>query len=165
MDEMIALRKQLFDSLRSDENYTNVRFNEKTGALQATHRDHTFDQNKGHYEKKVQQLLYEHGNMVILESEKKAEGIKTPDGSLNGSVFDIKAVEGTGKNNIKHKLNEAVGQGCSHVVLYFPDASLYDTKFVTDSYAKYKGVLVKEGKMDKLQHIWIVVGNSIIYNK
>ncbi len=150
MNDFILQRKQEFILLLADKNYTNILFDESTGALQATHIEHHFDTNKGYYEKQVQKILFVNGNKIILESEKKAPGIKTPDGTLNDVLFEIKAVEGNGKNNIKNKFNQAVSQGCKHIVLFFPDTTLYNQNIINEGYIKYKGVLKREDREDEL---------------
>ena len=165
MNDFIHKREQEYNDFLSDKSYTDVLFNIATGALQATHLEHNFDRVKGYYEKHVQKIIYDNGNKIILESERKAPGIKTPDGTLNDIVFDIKSVEGTGKNNIKNKFNEAASQGCEHLVLFFPNADLYNQITIIQGYEKYRGVVKKEKKKDKLKYVWIIVNNEIIIYK
>ena len=86
----IHKRREEFVELAGNRAYRDVYFDEFTGALRATHIEHHFDLEKGHYEEEVVVILYKNGNKVILESEKNAEGIKTPDGTLNDRILKLK---------------------------------------------------------------------------
>ena len=86
----IHQRREEFIKFSGNPAYRDVFFDELTGALRATHIEHHFDSEKGHYEEEVVAVLYKNGNKIILESEKNIEGIKTPDGTLNDLIFEIK---------------------------------------------------------------------------
>jgi len=138
-------------------NYYDVKFDPKTGGLQATHRDHQFDKNRGKYERAAADVLYKYGMKVVLESEQAAKGIKTPDGLLNDIVFDIKSVEGDGKNNIKNKFNEAHGQSARTVVLFFTDEKYFSVDRITEGYKMYKGVV----KNDTIKSIFYILNGKV----
>jgi hypothetical protein len=155
-DGRVAANAAEYRRLRGDPCYTDVRFNPRTGGLVATHRDHCFDPTvgrfgipRGDYERIAAEVLFGYGRCVVLHSENKQEGVKTPEGTLDGKLFDIKGVEGTGKRNIVGKISDASRQGAEVVVLYFHDASMLDKWVVVNA---YKGYL----KLSKQQHIQAV---------
>lgn len=130
--------KDEYNRLTKDPDYTEVEYNEN-GGVKAIHKDHTFAPNKGHYEKEVQDILFKNGNVIILESEKGKIGQKFSDGYLNGLRADIKAVEGSGKNTIKRKFQEAQSQEAESVILYFPDNKLFSEDRINSGFAKFNG--------------------------
>ena len=96
--------------LREDPNYYDVSFDEKSGGVSAVHKEHYFDKNvgpfgipKGEYEKITVNTLRKRGHLIYLESENAPDGVKTPDGVLDGQIMEIKAIEGIGKWAIKDK--------------------------------------------------------------
>ena len=141
--------------------YVNVQYDVATGGLMATHVLHNFDRTRGHYEKEVQQLLFDAGHEVILESEFPTPGQKKPDGKLNGLPFEIKSVESAGHNAIKRKLNESLSQGCRHVVLYYPNPLIYSRAEIEGGCARYLGIIQHDGKADILENIWMVVSSCV----
>ncbi|PXV61177.1 hypothetical protein CLV62_12510 [Dysgonomonas alginatilytica] len=130
--------KNEFDRLKKNPDYTNVEHNDN-GGVKATHKDHSFHPTKGHYEKEVQDILYKNGDVIILENEKGEPGKKFSDGYLNGVKTDIKAVEGSGKNTIKRKFQEAQSQEAESVILYFPDKELFSMERISKGLAMFKG--------------------------
>ena len=58
LSQRIEANGKEYERLLKDENYTNVRFNLKNGALAAIHKDHNFDYKKGVYEIHVQNVGY-----------------------------------------------------------------------------------------------------------
>lgn len=158
-------RLKAYLELLKDNSYVDVRYNPINEGLMATHVEHKFHPHTGRYEKEAQRVLFEKGNKVILGSEVAPEGVKTPDGYLNDTIFDIKAVLGLGRNNIKNKLNEARSQGCRHVVLYYPPELDYEATVVDEGYYKYRGALRKAGLADPIQHLWVVKDDSVFVHK
>ncbi|RYD52044.1 MAG: hypothetical protein EOP52_07650 [Sphingobacteriales bacterium] len=156
----------LFEKLFANPEYYDVVFDPLTSGLKATHIHHNFDPAFGELEKEARDILYRHGHTVVLESERATElGRKIPDGLLNGNIFEIKTVLGTGKNNIKHKLLESRSQGCSHVILYYPIQSLFSHESFDTGYRKYKGVLKMDGSTNPLTSIWAIVSGTIVVLK
>jgi len=165
--ERIEANRQEYDRLKNNPDYTDkyadmLRFNPKTGALTAVHNKHNFDpqpskiagyKTKGDYEKAAIEVLYQYGRKIIMASESAANGIRTPDGHLDDMVFDIKAIEGTGKNNIKHKFQEAYNQQAEHVVLFYPSESLFDLDRIAIGYKMYLGQLKKTNPIKFISYI------------
>lgn len=130
--------------LLKDPNYHDVCFDNRSGGVSAVHHDHQFDSQigafgikKGDYEMLSLKVLRDRGHAVILESEIAPDGIMSPDGSIDGIIMDIKAVEGHGKWAIKDKLHIAARQGASCVILYFHDTQLYSSERIEDGLVKY----------------------------
>ena len=130
--------------LLNDPNYYDVSYDNRSGGVSAVHKDHQFDSQigtfgikKGENEKISVKILRDRGHAVILESEKAPDGIMSPDGSIDGIIMDIKAVEGLGKWAIKDKLHIAARQGASYVVLYFHDKRLFSNERIEDGLVKY----------------------------
>lgn len=131
-------RKDEFNRLNNDPQYTNVEYNIQ-GGVKATHKDHSFAPKKGHYEKEVQDILFKNGDVMILDNEKGEPGQKFSDGYLNGLKADIKTIEGSGKNTIKRKFQEAQSQEAESVILYFPDDNLFSIDRINSGFAMFTG--------------------------
>lgn len=156
-----------YERLRADENYTDVKIDRKSGGLSAVHREHNFDPTKGcfgiprgEYERLATEALRKNGYRVVLASEKAGEGIKTPDGSLDGVLMDIKAVEGTGKYTIKNKFDSARRQRVNSVILYFHTKELYSEERVADGWRFYMQELGEHSQ--PITNIVCVVEDKVI---
>lgn len=93
----IEENKKLYDKLSKDKHYKDIEFNEKTGALKATHLGHNDGSGQGfQLEKKLVDGLFACGHSIILCDEKK----KGRDGNvmvsldmiLDGVRMDIKSI-------------------------------------------------------------------------
>lgn len=133
-----------FKRLKADPNYSEVKYDKKSGGLSAVHREHNFDPvvgpfgiRRGEYERRAVDALRKSGHQVRLESERAADGIKTPDGLLNGVTMDIKAVESTGRWTIKNKFAAACAQQARCVVLYFHDRAIYSEERIRNGWELY----------------------------
>jgi len=160
----IEASRKAYERLLKDENYTEVRFNPENGALSAVHIDHNFDPTigkfgipRGDYERKALSVLFEYGNRVILESEKKGYEIKTPDGFLNGTIFDIKGIEGSSRRAIKDAFSKASGQGAEIVVLYFHDKNMLNIDAIKDSYSMY----LINSRSKRIKTIYCITGKYV----
>ena len=121
-----------YKRLKIDPDYREVVYDKKSGGLSAVHKEHKFDPvvgafgiRRGDYERRSVDVLRKGGHQIVLASERAADGIKTPDGMLDGVVMDIKAIEGTGRYTIKNKFDSARSQHAECVVLYFHDKTMY----------------------------------------
>lgn len=130
--------------LSKDPNYYDVTFDEQSGGISAIHKDHRFDSEIGtfgikigQYERLAVDVLRKRGHSVILESELAPNGVKTPDGSLDGVVMDIKAIERNGRWAVKDKLHGAVKQGVEQVVLYFHKKELFSLERIENGWDKF----------------------------
>ena len=162
--DRIAASREVYYRLMNDSNYTDVRFNPKNGALSAIHKNHNFDPTigkfgipRGDYERISLEVLYEYGRSVILESEQMSREIKVHDGLLDGHKFEIKGIEGAGKNNIKNNLKDANRKDVESVVLYYHDKNLFFEKQLRESYLFY----LRNSKSRRIRHIYYIVDGKL----
>ena len=153
-----------YERLLKDDNYTDVRFNPRNGALLAIHKEHFFDATigkfeipRGDYEKIAANVLYDYGMSVILWSDKNGIGVRAPEGLLNGKKFDVKGIEGTGKRNIIDKISDAGRQGAEIIVLYYHDAELFDLQKIINAYNGY----LKLSKTKRIRTVYYIVENKL----
>lgn len=65
----IWMRRKEYIAYLQNPNYLDASFNFDNGGLKALHRQHNIDSDKGWYETFVQDIGYQNGHNVILESE------------------------------------------------------------------------------------------------
>ena len=137
-------KRALYRRLLLDKDYVDVRFDILSGGVSAIHKYHRFDQQsgpygikRGEYERIVVETLRRKGHVVILGSERAAAGIKTPDGTLNGAIMDIKTVESVGRWAIKDKLHAATKQRIDTLILFFPNQTIYSEKRIRDGWCRH----------------------------
>ena len=135
-------------------------FDEFSCGYKVYHKDHFFDPTigkfgipRGDYEINASNVLAKYGKTVVLTSEKQAFGIKTPDGLLNGTKFDIKGIEGSSHRIIKDAISKSSKQGAEVTVLYFHDKNLFDIDSVREGYGKY----LANSKSKRVQTVYCVV--------
>ena len=164
----IEENRKTYEELLKDKNYTDVHFNPKTGGLKATHIHHNFDPEigrfgleRGEYERRSQNVLYNYGQKVILESERAPEGVKTPDGSLNNIKFDIKGVEGTKKKTITRKFLSANKQNADIIVLYYHNESVFSVNRLRNGYADYLEEMRLNNIQNNIRNIYYIIGNKL----
>jgi len=76
LEVRIEANRKEYERLLKDDDYTDVRFNPRNGALSAIHREHNFDPTigifgipRGNYERISLDVLYDYGNCVILDNK------------------------------------------------------------------------------------------------
>jgi hypothetical protein len=170
MDKALADRieanRSEYERLLKDDNYSDVRFNSRTGAMSAIHREHNFDKTigifgieRGEYERISLEVLYDFGHRVVFESEKPDNTLKQRrfEGFLDEKRFEIKSIEGTGKRNVEYKIYEASGQDAETVVLYYHDASVFLKQRIDDGYKAY----MRNSKSKKVSALYYIVDNKL----
>jgi hypothetical protein len=162
--QRILANKQEYDRLKADPNYTDVKFDSKTGGLLAIHKDHNFDPTigkfgipRGDYERIATEVLYGYGRGVILDSEISSLNVKVSEGLLDGKKFDIKGVEGVGGRNIIDKISQASKQGAETVVLYFHDPNMFDIGKTINAYRGYLNL----SKNKQIQTVYYIVEGKL----
>jgi hypothetical protein len=160
----IGENQKEYKRLLKDDNYTNVRFNPKNGALSAIHREHNFDPTigkfgipRGEYEKISLEVLYQYGKRIILDSEKTLYGLKSSDGLLEGISFDIKGIEGMSERNIIRKMYEASEKSAKILVLYYHDKTLFNKQKIIESYKSY----LRNSKRKNVQTVYCIVDGKL----
>ena len=132
--------RDIYRRLKADPDYTDVQFDEQTGGVKATHRGHSFEETvgkygipRGEYEKITADALYKKGYVVeLIKEDDHTQGVPQPDGYINGSLMDIKGIEG----NPLYALNRANKQRVETAVLYFHDANAFSQEQVAAKYAQ-----------------------------
>jgi hypothetical protein len=161
--DLLKEAKIKYDSYSTDD-WVKAGFDEFSGGYCVYHKNHLFDPTigkfgipRGDYEKNSTKVLMNYGMDVVLNSEMSKKGIKTPDGLLNGLLFDIKGVEGESNRIIKDKISEASNQGAEIVVLYFHDTGMFDKDFVKKGYSRYLGA----SKSKSIKKVYCIVGEYL----
>ena len=162
--ERIEANRRAYERLLKDDNYADVRFNPTNGALSAIHKDHFFDPTigrfgvpRGDYERISTEILYKYGYSIILCSEKYGYKVKNPEGYLNGKLFDIKSVEGTGKNNVINNFKGASKKGVESIVLYYHDKSVFSEKQLREGYQFY----LRNSQSKQIQFVYYIMNNKL----
>ena len=160
---------QEYLQLLQDPSYDDVIFDDHTGGVSAIHKNHRFNNKtgafgikQGEYEKLTVECLRKRGHVIRLESEMAPIGVKTPDGTLDGIVMDIKAIEGHGKWAIKDKFHDAKKQGVECVILYFHKKELYSLERVEDGWNKYLNDYSSQKYTTAIKQVLCIVENNII---
>lgn len=100
----IEENKKLYDKLSKDKHYKDIEFNEKTGALKATHLGHNDGCGQGfQLEKKLVDGLFACGHSIILCDEKK----KGRDGNVMVSLDMI--LDGVRMDSLSQKTSYSMG--------------------------------------------------------
>ena len=120
--------------------YIDTRFDIYTGAVKATHIGHSFDSDKGWYEKKVQEIGYKSNHAVVLENEpQNIFKARSTEGVWDGKKFEIAAAETNLPNNIRNALKHCAKKpDCEIAVIFFPNN--YFNDIFEDGLAKYNGL-------------------------
>ena len=166
--EQLTAARQTYERLKADPDYTDVKFDPKSGGVKATHRGHTqhtsakertyFDGLTGDdLERQCQDQLFRTGHTAILRDESQ----KTPDGDylpaldleLDGQLMDIRSItqdnpRGYGgqlraKNKQLGLYNHKTGNTADAVCLYFHDASFFSEERILNG-INYLKMLKKE---------------------
>ena len=155
--------------LLNDPNYVDVSFDEQSGGVSAVHIKHRFDSKigafgirKGEYELRAADCLRKRGHFVLLESELAANGIKTPDGILDGHIMEIKAVEHVGKWIIKKKFHAATKQLAESLVLYFPKSGLFSLAMIKDGWEKYLNDKDSQRHAKSINTVYCIVETHVL---
>jgi hypothetical protein len=153
-----------YHRLLEDSNYTDVRFDKQTGGLAAIHIEHKFDPRigifgipRGDYERITADVLYEYGMSVILGSEKPKFNKKVSEGFLDEKRFEIKGVEGTGKNNIINNLKDTNKKEAEIIVLYYHDKDMFSEKQVQESYQSY----LRNSTNKRIQRVYYIIDRKL----
>jgi hypothetical protein len=162
--QRIEANRVEYERLIKDDNYVGVKFNPNNGALVAIHKEHRFDKTigkfgipRGDYERISTDVLYDYGRSVILEAEKQTEGLKSPEGLLDGKKFDIKAIESVGDNNIMNKIRDAKLKKVESIVFYYHDKNMFDKQRLYDCYNEY----LRNSKTKRISAVYYIVNKHL----
>ena len=149
--------------LLNNPEYVDVTFDDQSGGVSAVHRDHRFDKQvgpdgmkRGCYELNVIEVFRKAGHSIILLGESAEVGKKQYDGLLDGIPCEIKSVEQLGRWTIRTKIGNAIKQGASIVVLFFPNANLFSQKRVQDGWKDYLDYIDSTDNNPEIQMLCVV---------
>lgn len=158
-------RRNEYQRLLNDPDYTDVEYNEENGGLKATHVDHNFDKTTGWYEKNAQNAGFKNGHSVILEEElQDIYKHKSCEGLWDGLPFEIAGAETGTANNIRNALKHCASKPDTRIaVLFFPYDNFTSQDF-NDGYAKFVG-LRGTSQYKKFDLIYCIRDERIVYIK
>ena len=159
---LIKNQRAKFDAYDENE-WVKYYFDENSGGFVVYHNDHKFDKKKGafglergDYERISSKILARYGKIVELGSE-APDGKKIADGFINGKKFDIKGIEGDGKDNIYYDIRDTSKKGANTIVLYYHDSNLFDLSKIHESYNRYIG----NSKSKRLRNVYYIVDDKL----
>ena len=160
-------RRELYRKYKNDPDYVNVEFNEKTGALKATHVEHNFDKNKGDYEVTVQDVGFANGHSVILESEFHGEKYQRfTEGTWDGMLCEIASRETGTVENIKKGLLHCASKRKTEVaIILFPKGG-YTPEKLRRALGMFKGLEKQhDGQYIKFKRVVCIQDKQIVYDE
>lgn len=150
-------RNEVFEKYKNNPEYYDVEMN-ALGGVKATHKDHNFDKRTGVFEKHIQNLFFERGDIFTLESENPQIEGKKIDGYFNDNSHDISVIIGNGNNTIKRALNHSREKKAEVAILYFDDKETFDFEWLKQGIKKYNG------QTDyRFKYIIYIIENEIFY--
>ena len=181
--ERMERNRMEYERYKSDKDYNDVEFDEKTGGLKATHNGHIIhssDKEEKFFkeeltstqlEQECQNALFKMGHKVILrdESKKDADGNQLPslDLQLNDKIMDIRSI--TTKNcgyalynknrqlaNVKYK----TGVESDSVCLYFHDGTLFSEDKLLNDIRWFKEKLYERGNRQRIEKVYVVIKDA-----
>ena len=135
------MRPLVRNMLQRHGDYEQIEYNHTTGGLLAVQQGHNLDRGKGWYETTAAHVGYENGHAVILTLEDHSKlYVKNTDGTWDGQVMEIAAVETGTANNIRNALKHCACKPNTEVaVLIFPNDN-FNAKELAHGMAKYYGL-------------------------
>lgn len=157
--------KAEYNYLLNNPSYKDVQYHEPSGGVKATHSDHSFDSNKGWYEKRVQTAGFISGHSVILEAEHhNIYRHRNCEGLWDGMPFEIAGAENGTANNIRNALKHCAKKPGSKVaVIFFPNGN-FNTEEFNSGLAKFNG-LKGTSQYKLFDFIYCIQGENIVQIK
>lgn len=155
-----------YERLKKDPNYQDVKYDDATGGMKATHNDHTFDKNKGWYETTVRDIGMHFGHSVILDREVHSIYKKRNiEGRWDGKSFEIAGKETATSSNIRDGLKHCASKpNCKVAVLFFPKNNFNLSEF-HKGVSRYDGLKKDAHQWQKFDKIICIQNGEIIYEK
>ena len=138
--------KALYESLKADPNYKDVKFDKKSGGVMASHIGHNFDKKGGLYELEAQKCGFKLGHAVILENERNGKvGQKFTEGIWDGLRFEVAGRETATENNILKGLKHCAEKRMTEIaVLVYPNGG-FDEDILKKAIRRYLGLKNLQG--------------------
>jgi len=168
--EYAALKKakeDLYLVLNAHPDYKDVKYDSKTGGIKATHKDHTFDPDKGQYERNARDAGYASGHVVILTSEKFGQtGQKFTEGKWDGLEFEIMGCETATPNNLVAGLKHSSSKKTTKIaVLEFPNGG-FDADEMDRAIKRYAGIVKqKPENFIEFERVICTQNGKVVYDR
>ena len=181
MEKLIEERRADYHRLKQAPDYKGVQFDEKTGALKATHVGHNtkdkaivaFGLTNPQLEAECQNTLFRLGHSAILRDEGALLNKirKTPpalDLELDGKIMDIHTITeeaahyGGALNQKNHQLGRvkrATGLFSDAVCLYFHRAELFSEQRLMADIEWHKSKIIEWESTQRIKYVYIVCNN------
>ena len=155
-----------YERLKKDHDYKEVKYDDASGGMKATHKEHTFDQNTGWYETTVQDVGMRNGHAVVLEREIHTVYKKrNTEGRWDGDPFEIAGKETATPNNVRDGLKHCAKKpNCKVAVLFFPKNNFDLSKFYS-GLNMYNGLRDDPHQWRRFNKIICIQDGEIIYEK
>ena len=173
-------KRRQYEQLLADSDYKDVKFDEKTGGVKATHINHIDHNNEkeqrffgnltsSDLENECQNILYKWGHTAILQNEfAKSNREQRPpslDLELDGIIMDIRSITERGhygnalkaKNKQLGNVKRKTGIDSDNVCLYFHDATMFSEEKLIHDMDWYKTNIVEIGSKQRIRHVYVVV--------
>ena len=160
---LIAERRQEYEQNKNDPDYLNVEFNEETGGLKATHKEHNFDKKGGKYEDQAQNVGFKYGHSVVFGQERNAPAGKKTEGKWDGLLFEVAGRETATENNVLKGLKHCASKLKTEIaVLVFPNGG-FDKNILSNAIIRYRGLeKVKDYHFVRFKKIICIQGEDIV---
>ena len=163
--EHISEARAKYDAY-SNSDWTKAGFDQHSGGYWVYNKEHRFDPTegifgipRGDYEKIASEVLMNYSMRVELGSEEQGgkDWKKKPDGLLNEKIFEIKGIEGTGKENILKDIKDASKKGAEIVLFYFHKKSHFNENQMRENYQTY----LRNSKSKRIQQVYYIVDRKL----
>ena len=176
-------QRQKYEQYKNDPNYFNVQYDEKTGAVRATHRGHNCVHNpkdnqrffgnmtKEDLEEECVSNIFRMGHSAILRDEGALLHLaKQPaalDLELDDKIMDIASITGkhcggamSRKNDQLKRVYEQSGLESDCVCLYFHKAEMFSESQLLHDVVWYKQMMVEWNQPRLIKHIYCVINGA-----
>jgi len=156
--------RYLYEIYKINPDYYDVEFDEASGGMKATHKDHCFDPDKGIYEEEVQNIGFNNGYSVILTSEKgKGIGENYTEGLWNNKQFEIATCENanTNNNNIVKGLKHCASKDGNEVAILYFYKGKYIKNDVKRAIGRYDGLKEHIASYKKFKEIYVLCEEKV----
>lgn len=112
--------KVLYEEMKLDENYYNIVFDENTGGLKATHKEHNLKSDGAKYEIIVQNVGMKYGHSIILESElANVINKRFTEGLWDCQKFEVAGCQTCTPNNILRGIRHSAHKRTTEIAIVY----------------------------------------------
>ena len=164
--------KKEYERLLMDKDYTDVKYDKKSGRVKATHIGHNKPDEGIDLEQECQDLLYRWGHRAILRNEfynmKLAHRPPSLDLELDGIIMDIRSITTAGvygnamsvKNNQLGRVKKKTGIISDSLCLHFHEPEKFSEEQLLHDIDWFKKHCIDVGTTQRIKHIYVVVNGA-----